>query len=414
MGTSWARCARGAVAGLAIALWSAAAPAASNQLVGVDEVRFAWAAATGRPTGYLVYVSRNQGGWKIFNLVAGPEATIPVSPGETLAIAVRAVGRDATGATIVGPMSLASQSIEILAAPRLPVDGEWTLHCPSCPALEFRALADGALLDGAEGLPEPWTPVARVSLAPGADRIVWQDPTTGRIELWDAAAIAPVAGGSAQLAPGARVVGAADFDGDAANELVVHDPAARRVELWDMRYGSLQRVYAMDAPTDATLASAADFDGDGAPDLVWRTPYQVRLWTFTNLSSGGLLRLALRVDRAVLSVAPGVEVVGVADYDGRGTRDLLLRDGGGALTLATFYGAALFQVAALPTASGDHRLRVAGSLDLDGVAGDEIVLQHLDTGAVQSLDPGAGVRRPLLSPGAGRRVVDVRGLAAMF
>jgi hypothetical protein len=91
------------------------------------------------------------------------------------------------------------------------------------------------------------------------------------------------------------------------------------------------------------------------------------------------------------------------DYDGDGSPDLLLRYPDGTLTILYLNKGALKRVALLPRAPDDVNRSVIGSVNVDGIPGDEIALRHVGTGEISILFPSIAQRASrivVLNPGS--------------
>jgi len=114
----------------------------------------------------------------------------------------------------------------------------------------------------------------------GVPDLIWQNTTTQQVVVhYYGGAGGAVYQGSANLftgsAPGWKVVGAADFDGNGTPDLVWQNTATQQVIVY--YYGgaggtvfqSWAYLYTGSAPGWAVVG-AADMNGDGVPDLIWQ------------------------------------------------------------------------------------------------------------------------------------------------
>ena len=149
-------------------------------------------------------------------------------------------------------------------------------------------------------------------------------------------------------------------------------------------------------PPDDAPRVRADFDGDGAADLVTRQGDTARLW----LMQGA--RVAKQMP--LPAVPPGAELVGIGDYDGNRSSDLLWEDPEtGVLTLWRMDRGAVTATAALDRASlpAQESWLVGGSGDFDGDGRDDVLFFSRKRGEVEvwKFDASGGVAARTRSSG---------------
>jgi hypothetical protein len=126
-----------------------------------------------------------------------------------------------------------------------------------------------------------WTVVATADFdRNGIPDLVWQNDTTRQVTVWYmGGSQGNVNLGWAWLhaagAPGWRVVAAADFNGDGIPDLIWQNDATRQVTIWYMSGSQGNVNTGWDWMNSAgapgwRVAGAADVDGDGVPDLIWQ------------------------------------------------------------------------------------------------------------------------------------------------
>jgi hypothetical protein len=221
----------------------------------------------------------------------------------------------------------------------------------------------------------------------GHPGVVWQDPTSGTSEIWllgGAQGTSVI--GAANLNKGAnpwRIVGMADFDGNGHPDAVWQDPASGRTQVWFLagaRGTSLTGTALVNGTNAWRIAAVADLDGDGHPDLVWQDPAagNTQVWFLTG-AQGATFRAA-----APLSRANSWRIVGAADFDGNAHADLVWQDPATGNTQVWFMGGTqgtlLIGTAKL---SGPNGWRIARVMDFNGDGHPDLVWQDPASGASQ-------------------------------
>jgi len=387
--------------------------AAITQVIGLNEVSFAWEEAAGSPDAYLVSVARNYGPSMNYRLVFEPKVRIPVLPDDRIAIEVQALRYRPQGGVDVSPSSGLSDEVWVLAAPRFAIDGEWTLDCASCPAVQLRSLADASeVLAEAPSSKAPWKLVGRGALAEsGHDALIWYNPVQGRVALRSADDLTLLPDGSGFVGAGLRYVGTDDFDRDGVDEIVFFDPAEGWIDLFGLTPGGIEWVGAISAPLGAIPVAMGDFTGDGLPEFAWRTLGLDRV-EIQGVIGGVLSGTARAVPLlGLLSLGNVASIGGVGDFDGDGHLDLALKLTDVGLAIAYLQSGRLVRTAVLPPMTGDEDRRVVGAVDVDGDGADELALQDTFTRRISILFPTSELsplRARVLTPGSDWWVVDVR------
>lgn len=385
-----------------------ALPAASVELVGTTRATFEWTPSTGDVFGYEVYVERNGGPPLYVELVSTPRATIEAQYDDKVTVRVRAVGFRGDQ-PIHSAFSEPSVAVKFLEPPRFGGDGTLTLQCGECGTIEFHSIADGGILGELTLAAGSWRIVgAGDSDGDGERDLIWREEQTGALLVSMLSHFAPV-GGAYSSEPSLvdrRAVGMGDFDRDGAVEFVLQSMIGGAVEHWKVDGDRLVLLSTIAGEPGHDLVAVADFDGDQRPDLLWHDPElgALQFWRMQGLSRAGAIGIASQI-------ASDWEIVGTGDYDGDGSVDVLWRNwNDGALSIWYLRDGQFSREAHLPGIEEDDAREVAGSADFTGVFGEEIVLQHVDTGEVSILFPFsefAPSRLRIATPGARWRVVDV-------
>jgi FG-GAP-like repeat len=408
-----------AIAILAFALLGGGAQAATQTIVGIDSLHFAWAPASGNPRDYLVVVSRNGSALTGYKWVNEPSVDIPVAPYERVAVAVLARRLTSSGSYAYSPLSPLSDEILVLPSPVFPVQGQWTLYCATCGLLSVRSLADASVVER-EGpaLTAPWNIVGDARVGAGEPALVWHNAQYDGVQLWDRRDLWLIPGASMTVQHGAFWVGSADVDHDGVEELFFHDEKANRVDVMTFTGARLELRATRTGAAGSSLVAVGEFNGDGRIDLIWHeaSTGSVRMWSVPDsLTRIDQLPSVLPAgDYLIFGYYRDARIVEVADFDADGRADLLWRLADGAIHI-TYQDAAGYRPITLATDPGDPYCDVVGVVDIDGVPGLEIALQDRRNGEIKIAFPRMWtypLRKRVASPGAKWKVVDVGRRAA--
>lgn len=118
-----------------------------------------------------------------------------------------------------------------------------------------------------------------------------------------------------------RLVGSGDFNADGMDEVVWEDPASGRCEIWFVNFSMRMRVASKSLPAPWRVAAVDDFDGDGRADFLWRNSRtrELRLWLMEGTK--------VVSDSIIATGDAGMRVIDSGDFNGDGAADLLWRDG---------------------------------------------------------------------------------------
>ena len=193
--------------------------------------------------------------------------------------------------------------------------------------------------------------------------------------LRDLSAATPVDLGA--LAAGERVLGAGDFDGDGAGDVLVANGDVVTAHLAPA--SGAPAIADLGSSGSATLAGIADFDGNGSDDVAWRSATGVSIWLTNGSGAAASVDVALTADLAV---------IGAGDFDGNGAAELAVRTlAGDVLVLNPL--AATPQLDATDFANAATWQPVSAG-DLDGDGSDELVLAMAGAIRIAAL-PGGDV-----------------------
>jgi len=224
----------------------------------------------------------------------------------------------------------------------------------------------------------------------GKPSFIWQR-TDGYLQSWflngTTATQLVVLNPASVTDPNWRVVGSADFDNDGYPDLVFQHAISAKIVIWYMHGTQMTSGVWMSpaGPSDTNwkVAGVADFNGDGHPDLLMQ-----------NAISGGLVVWYLNgptlIGASWFNPAgpsdPGYKVVGIGDFNGDGSPDLLFQHQTTAKMAVWYANGATMTGAALlsPSAPTDTNWRVAGLMDADGDGQVDIIVRHRLSGGVMA------------------------------
>jgi hypothetical protein len=164
--------------------------------------------------------------------------------------------------------------------------------------------------------------------ADGSATLVFQNSVDNRVVFWysGGANTAVITGGdyvNQTPAAGWKLVGVADFNQDGISDLLFQNPTTGRLVIWNMNgpYFQSGLVIPQVPGADWKVMGTGDFNGDGFTDIVFQsqTTGKIKIWFMngTTFASEGQLTTI---------PAAGWSVIGTGDYNGDGNADLLFQN----------------------------------------------------------------------------------------
>jgi hypothetical protein len=156
----------------------------------------------------------------------------------------------------------------------------------------------------------------------GKSDILWQDTSTGAVEIWLMNGTAKLSSGSpGSLGTEWSIVGVGDFNGDGDADILWRNTSTGEVLIWLMD-GTAKTSSGSPGSLglEWNIQGVGDFNGDGDADILWRNTNtgEVEIWLMdgTAKTSSG----------SPGGPATDWAIQGVGDYDGNGTADILWRN----------------------------------------------------------------------------------------
>jgi hypothetical protein len=226
-----------------------------------------------------------------------------------------------------------------------------------------------------------------LNITPGA-KLLWQNDTTaqvtvhyyggpqGNIDLgWNWVNMAG--------APGWKLVGGGDFDGDGVPDLVWMNTTTQQVTVnyYGGPEGTIYQGWSWLNEAGApgwTVVAVADMDGNGVPDLIWQnnTTNQVAVNYYGGL--GGAVYQGWNWLNSA-GEPSGWQVVGAADFDGNGVPDLIWEYQPTRQVTVNYYGGAggaVYQGWNYLNSTGVPGWTVVGANDFNGDGVPDLVWQN--------------------------------------
>jgi len=185
-------------------------------------------------------------------------------------------------------------------------------------------LFNGKIEDSAQPGPHPaGYRVAAVAdfTGDGTSDILWQNVTTGDIDLWKMSHGGWA--GSVDLGPhpgaGWQIAGAGDFNHDGTNDVFWFNPGTGETDIWQLANGQWQTsVQPGPHPPGYQVAGIGDFNHNGTSDVLWFNPTtrDVDEWNMSNGHWAGSNSIGVYPNA-------GSQIAGVGDFNNDGTSDVL-------------------------------------------------------------------------------------------
>jgi Ca2+-binding RTX toxin-like protein len=208
----------------------------------------------------------------------------------------------------------------------------------------------------------------------GTSDVVWQNKTTGQMEIWYMANGHVVADDFYGNLSGYNMLATGNFNGTGASDIVWQSKSSGQAEIWYMSQGKVVADINYGNLSGYNLLGSGDINHDGTSDIIWQNKAsgQMEIWSMGN--NGGLIA---DVSYGNLSA---YNLIGTTDLNHDGNTDLIWQNkttgkvdvwfmGGGRVIADYDYG----------NMSG-FKFLAAGDLNHDG--NNDLLWQNTSTGAV--------------------------------
>ena len=214
--------------------------------------------------------------------------------------------------------------------------------------------------------------------------ILWQNSGTGLVYTWlmNGSAIGSQAGAEAvSPSTGWVIQGVGDFNGDGMADVLWQNTTSGEVYIWFMNGSTIasQAEVSVVSPSSGwNIAGVGDFNDDGNADILWQnsTSGEIYIW-FMNGST-----IASQAEVSVVSPTSGWSIVGVGDFNGDGSADILWEnDMSGQVYIWLMNGTTITSQGGVESGLSPN-WAVLGIGDFDGNGTSDILWQNSSTGEV--------------------------------
>lgn len=199
-----------------------------------------------------------------------------------------------------------------------------------------------------------------------------------------------------------------DFDGDGRDELLLRHAGSGAWRYYTLAdTGAEEHTLPLPADDVYRFLGIGDFDGDGRDDVLFRRRDD-RSWLYYAVQAPDASPRVVLREGFGITENPAFEFRGIADLDGDGHDDVLLRNTGTGEWIAYLMDGTRSELRRGLGATRNLGYAFAGLGDFNGDGRADLLLRHVDQGAWLTYEMNAGIRGVL------RRVPLTRNLAFGF
>ncbi len=223
--------------------------------------------------------------------------------------------------------------------------------------------------------------------------LLWRNSATGELVVWTMNGASVVSNATVNGNPdGYTVQGIADFDGDGKSDILFRNAQTGETAVWFMNEASVANSGSASSSAGAYTSTTGwqvhgidDFNGDGKSDILWRKAETGKTYVWfmdgvTVTSSG-----STTIQAGAYSSTAGWRIQGTGDFDGDGKSDILWRNAEtGQIATWMMDGKTVTTSAYTSVDAGSYTsttgLQVDAIADYDGDGKADILLRDATTG----------------------------------
>ena len=173
--------------------------------------------------------------------------------------------------------------------------------------------------------------------------------------------------------------GVGDFNGDNYDDVIIRNAVSGQWYIYNFQGASMvSRGYVgLESAALVSVQAVADFNQDGKSDVLLRN-VQTGAWTLSLIDDKSVTRTL----QPPMSQVVTWGIVDAADFDGNGSPDILIRNSqSGTWYVYLYNGTDISSRGYLTTLTSDKQEEVQGVADFDGDGANDVLLRHSGTGA---------------------------------
>ena len=213
----------------------------------------------------------------------------------------------------------------------------------------------------------------------GKSDILWRNTSSGQNAVWymNGATVTGVSVFTGSTDQNWTIVGVGDFNNDGLPDILWRNTSTGENEVWYMNGVMVTGVAFLpylDPASGWSIVGVGDFNGDGSPDILWRNTStgQNAVWYMNGVTVTGAAFLPY------VNPASGWSIVGVGDFNGDGKPDILWRNTNGTNAVWYMNGATFISAVFLPGLNPASGWSIVGVGDFNGDGKPDILWRNTD------------------------------------